>query len=255
MHFRSQVTLKLQIKHPIVSDHRDEEIGADYRSTPRACQNRWEWRLRPADLLFRKGRKEEVLQAGNEILEPKRRLPQAVRQAEEAYRRYRIVAGQRGHKFMAVAYAGRSCKFSVDRANAIEAVDAIKSLIDVDYAQRSEARRGPISDDEMLFALELTSDRHTAAINHVLDWVVRYGDGPASLAVIGNSSDLTTVQLARGLGKLAKDIAEILELSDHGPEAGSNNLGLLIDPVPEHLERDSGWHFTQPFVDAARRLR
>ncbi len=134
-------------------------------------------------------------------------IGRAEKQADETYRYYRIVAGQKEDAFAAVAYASKSKAFSAWGGSLEIAVDTLKQMIDNDFARRALNRRDnkPTAQD-FERALELGHTRRTAIQQHLLERMWHNGDKPVSLELIQARSEFSRDAIGRAILRLARQM-------------------------------------------------
>lgn len=177
------------------------------------------------------------------------------RKLDESYRNYRLIAGQKGERFAAVAYAGKKPACSTAANELDEALDTLKLSIDRDFQNRAAriVDSGPTSEDFEL-ALNLASARHTAAQRHVIARIAIEGAKPVSLQQLQRNSELSDDAVLRALARTAKMVADVLQIPvASGParaEAAFDVIALQFDPS---LRAEGRWLFRPDFVSAAAR--
>jgi hypothetical protein len=182
-------------------------------------------------------------------------LTRAARHSDETYRYYRIVAGQRGLTFMAVAYPGKSRAFTARGETLEDAVEQTKTAIDADFEARLKLRGdSEPSHEDLVLALDLIGGRRSPVQQHLLHRIWQSGTNPTSIAILRGRSDFSTDALVRALTRLAKQIADALDIATpKGPGAVSAGLELLIEHVPAPVDPDAKWLFRRNFASAVAR--
>ncbi|QHD70635.1 hypothetical protein GS397_26360 (plasmid) [Sphingobium yanoikuyae] len=173
------------------------------------------------------------------------------RSTDETYRRYRLIAGQRGDGFSAVAYAGTVCVFTGSGCDLDGAIYDLKSQIDRDFDRRASERSGELpSREELELALALASTRITPALHHLLQALCH---GPEiSPQLVQRRSGASEETLMRDLVRLARSVADILSLP---LPKGTANVGGALKLIGERVGISAGadetWIFRPAFVAAA----
>lgn len=169
----------------------------------------------------------------------------------ETYRHYRLIAGQRGDGFSAVAYAGKTCVFTGSGSDLDGALDDLKSQIDRDFESRAKRREGNLpSPEELELALALASRTITGPLHHLLE-VLR--DGPeVSPQQIQRRSGAEEDALIRDLVRLARALADILSVPlPKGTGSAPAALDLIAETIALNGDADEPWRFRGAFVTAA----
>lgn len=177
------------------------------------------------------------------------------RKLDETYRKYRLIAGQKGERFAAVAYAGRKPACSTVADDLDEALDTLKQSIDRDYQKRAErlAESDPTQEDFEL-ALDLASARYSAVQRHVVERIGIDGERPVSLQQLQRNSELTDEAVLRALARTAKMVAEVVQVSTPGGPASAEAAFDVIAVEFDTSEHAGGrWLFKPEFVIAAAR--
>lgn len=188
-------------------------------------------------------------------IEPRSSLSKVSRRSDETYRHYRLVAGQKGDGYAAVAYAGRIQAFTVTGDTLDSATKALKTIIDDDFRDRAARRGGgtPTSQDFEL-ALNLMGSRKTAVQQHILERTWMSDGGAVSLPQLQLRSDFGDDAIVRGLSRMARHIAEILDYSlPKGAASTAAALEMIIQPNDTVFDPHSDWTFRGEFVVAVRR--
>jgi hypothetical protein len=173
------------------------------------------------------------------------------RSTDETYRHYRLIAGQRGDGFSAVAYAGKTCVFTGSGSDLDGALDDLKSQIDRDFESRAKRREGNLpSPEELELALALASRTITGPLHHLLE-VLR--DGPeVSPQQIQRRSGAEEDALIRDLVRLARALADILSVPlPKGTGSAPAALDLIAETIALNGDADEPWRFRGAFVTAA----
>jgi len=173
------------------------------------------------------------------------------RSTDETYRHYRLIAGQRGDGFSAVAYAGKFRVFTGSGSDLDGALDDLKTQIDRDFALRAGQRKGGLpSSEELQLALPLASRAMTSPIMHLLEAL---RDGPAvSPKQMQRTSGAEEETLLRDLVRLARTVATILALPlPKGNGNATAALDLLAERIAPNREASAVWVFRPAFVAAA----
>lgn len=186
---------------------------------------------------------------------PRAAIGRAERRSDEIYRHYRLVAGQRGERFAAVAYAGKVQVFTTTGESLDEATGSLRQMIDNDIKHRAD-RRGVDRPSSLDFerALDLIGSRRTVVQHHLLERIMILGGETTSLEQLRTRSDFSHDALLRALARLARHIAAILDISlPKGPASGAVSMKLLIDTGGAKLDLDAEWTLQPEFVAAVRR--
>lgn len=174
------------------------------------------------------------------------------RSSDETYCHYRLIAGQRGDGFSAVAYAGKTLVHTGSGSDLEGALDDVKIQIDRDFERRVRERdNGMPSCEEFSLALALASRKITGPMQNLLD-------------SLENDSAVLPRQMQRRLGadrdtlhqdlvRLSRALADILAVK---LPKGSANSGAALDLIMESMhsagEDEEIWTFRPAFVEAGR---
>lgn len=174
------------------------------------------------------------------------------RSIDESYRRYRLIAGQRGDGFSAVAYAGKTPVYTGSGSDLDGALDDLKIQIDRDFERRvRERENGLPSCEEFSLALALASRKITGPMQYVLEALEAGSDVSPQQMQRRSGADRDT--LHRDLVRLLRTLADILGVK---LPKGSANAVAALDLVMESMhsagEDEETWTFRPAFVDAAR---
>lgn len=180
------------------------------------------------------------------------RPPLVRRSADETYRHYRLIAGQNGEGFSAVAYVGKAKAFIASGSGVEATIDELKAQIDHDYARRAAHREGGIpTRDELQLALALASSAVKGPVPHILEAL---RDGPTVAPdQIRRGSGVDEEELMASLLRLARKIAAILNLPlSKGHGSAATALGLIVERIePGETFECAVWIFRADFVAAA----
>jgi hypothetical protein len=163
-----------------------------------------------------------------------------------------LIAGKRGEKFSAVAYAGRTLAFSATAADVDSALDELKALVDGDFAKRREQRRDACpSAAEFERALALADRRLTGTHIHLLE-TLRDGNGEVHPLQLQRRAGIDEEMLMREMARLARLMADILDI---GLPKGGANVAAAMDvialDVALPVDRATLWVFRPQFAAAA----
>ncbi len=179
--------------------------------------------------------------------------PEPVRRSiDETYRHYRLIAGQRGEGFSAVAYAGKVRVFAVSGSDLDAALDDLKMQIDRDFEGRVRERDGDQpSSGELSLALALASHKITGPLQHLLESLQ---EGPElSLAQVERRSGADRDTVLRDLVRLSRTLADILGVTlPKGSGSASAALDLVTESMDPAVAEDNTWTFRTAFAEAAQ---
>lgn len=186
---------------------------------------------------------------------PRVPIGRAERQIDEAYRYYRVVAGQKGDAFAAVAYAGKLKAFSTTGESLETTIDGVHQLIDEDFDRRLQKRKdGKPSAQDFERALDLGHTRRTAVQQHLLERMWHIGDKPMSLDILQARSEFSTDAIMRAIVRLARQMADILGLTiAAGPNSGASAMAVLVDASAEEFDFSGIWVLNVEFYRALKR--
>jgi hypothetical protein len=173
------------------------------------------------------------------------------RSTDETYRHYRLIAGQRGDGFSAVAYAGKMRVFTGSGCDLDGALDDLKTQIDRDFDRKALQRESEFpSHEELELALALASTKITGALHHLLE-VVRH-EPQISPLLVQRRAGVDEETLMRDLVRLARSVADILCLVlPKGTGSAAAALNLIGERIGTNGEADETWVFRPAFVAAA----
>lgn len=173
------------------------------------------------------------------------------RSTDETYRHYRLIAGQRGDGFSAVAYAGKTRIFTGSGSDLDGALDDLKGQIDRDFEDRAKRRDGNLpSTEELERALALTSRTITEPLRHLLE-ALRDGS-EVSPQQIQRRSGTEEDALIRDLVRLARTLADILSVPlPKGTGSAPVALDLIAETITLSGDAEEPWLFREAFVTAA----
>lgn len=173
------------------------------------------------------------------------------RSTDETYRHYRLIAGQRGDGFSAVAYAGKTRIFTGSGSDLDGALDDLKGQIDRDFEDRAKRRDGNLpSTEELERALALTSRTITEPLHHLLE-ALRDGS-EVSPQQIQRRSGAEEDALIRDLVRLARTLADILSVPlPKGTGSAPVALDLIAETITLSGDAEEPWLFREAFVTAA----
>lgn len=177
------------------------------------------------------------------------------RSSDEIYRQYRLVAGEQGHSFAAVAYAGKVAAFQTAGDSLDAALDALRAAIDADLAERT-ARRGDgeLTSPDLERALDLLGIRKTPVQQHILERILASNQHPTTGQDLRLRSDFFEDALIRGLARLARTIADALQIDlSKGPASSAAAINLIVEAMGQEFNPASDWHFRPEFMIAVRR--
>lgn len=181
------------------------------------------------------------------------RLAPIRRSLDETYRYYRLIAGQRGDGFSAVAYAGKTSVFTGSGSDLEGALDDLKSQIDRNYADHLSRRKdNHPSPDELVLAFSLLSEKINDRVQSVLE-ALTAGCEVSVQQVLRRSGGDHEI-LRRDIARLARSIAAILSISlPKGPANTSAALDLIMEPSCVADEAEEIWTFRRAFTEAAKK--
>jgi hypothetical protein len=173
------------------------------------------------------------------------------RSIDETYRHYRLIAGQRGDGFSAIAYAGNVRVFTGSGSDLDGALDDLKMQIDRDFDRRVGQREGEQpSQEELELALSLASRKITPPLRHLLD--VLNAAPEVSLQQVQRRSGVDRGILLRDLVRLSRALADILGVTlPKGSSNASSALSLVTESMRPAGETDEIWTFRPAFIAAA----
>jgi hypothetical protein len=179
--------------------------------------------------------------------------PIAVRRSlDETYRHFRLIAGQRGDGFSAVAYAGKARIFAGSGSDLEGALDDLKSQIDRKYSECLAQRDGgQPTCEELSLALALASEKINARLQHLLEALTIGSDVSVHQVLRRSGSDRET--LLRDIVRLARLISSILGIPlPKGPANASAALDVVLKSPGVMEEAEENWAFRPAFAEAAK---
>lgn len=175
------------------------------------------------------------------------------RSLDQTYRHYRLIAGQRGDGFSAIAYAGKDRMFAGSGSDLEGALDDLKSQIDHKFSE-CVARRdgGQPTCDELSLALALASEKINDRMQHLLEALTTGSE--VSVHQISRRSGSDRETLLRDIVRLARLISSILSISlPKGPANASAALDVVLNSPSVAEEAEEKWTFRPAFVEAAKK--
>jgi hypothetical protein len=169
---------------------------------------------------------------------------------------YRIIAGQQGKSFKAIAYVGMRKVAETSEENADKAIESLKALLDAKTAKRKEERKQEVpSSAEFQDALEALRASMPRNLMNILLTHRRLPDNTGTMLQLARiSSAWTPTVMGVEYARLGRKISRLLGFSPVAKGLEPHLIPIVVFATPKGSVNKGIWKLRPQFVAALDEL-